>query len=110
MTPETVQSYVDEIKARVASWRNGELVDPPLQSELLTYTLNEIGALAINGHKLTGEHPADPQTWAALILVALHRRASGGTPFGEPIEPSWSLDPDERPYEYTLSDGDGDLG
>ena len=25
-------------------------------------------------------------------------------------EPSWSLDPDGRPYEYMLSDGDGDLG
>ena len=120
MNQETVEGYVDEIKAHVALWRNGELVDPPLQSELLTKTLTELGALAAkqppmeqcgcfdggstwhSGHMVREYHlepnpdcPVHfgPEVWAARLIATLHMRAVSGIPFGEP---------DERPYEYTL--------
>ena len=108
MTPETVQSYVDDIKARVASWRNGELVDPPLQSELLTKALTELAYMAgetcrcypfgvspdsYEGPQRDCPVHGEPSFWAGSLLEDLRHRAVSGIPFGEP---------DERPYEYTL--------
>ena len=99
MTPETVEHLRADITTHILERRQE---DPGLANDLLSYAVREIGALATNGHKLTGEHGADPQTWAALLLVAMQSRAvSGGWPYEQPPE---------RPYELTLSDGDGDWG
>ena len=89
MTPETVDHYLADIRSRVASWRNGELVDPPLQSELLAKALTKLGDAAAGQHLWA----ADVALFAEEVLEELHHRAVSGIPFGEP---------DERPYEYTL--------
>lgn len=95
MTPQ--DAYAD-IAGRVASWAKGELCDPPLQSDLLTAALVEIRDLADGGIVVddTGADHWVPlaQEWAWQLLLAMQRRAATGIPFGEPSEPSWSLDPE----------------
>ena len=97
MTP---QEAYDDIKGRVASWRRGELADPPLQADLLTAALVEIRDLADGGVVVdeSGAHFWVPlaQEWAWQLLLAMQRRAATGVPFGEPGEPDWSLDPDQE--------------
>lgn len=101
-TPERLKT-VDmraDINARIAlSSQN----DPPLLPQLLQKTLAALD-------EATDDESVALASWARWLLEQLHHRAASGVPYDEPAEPAWSLDPDPRPFERVLSDGDGDLG
>ena len=78
--------------------------DHALFPECFVEAFKVLGDVALQGD------PFSRRT-ATQCLRAMAYRAKTGVPFNEPQEPAWSLDADrERPFERTLSDGDGDLG
>lgn len=63
--------------------------DPALSPDLIHRTLTELGSAAVNGNDtLAG--------WASDLLAVLWNRARTRVPLGEPAEPAWSLDSQER--------------
>lgn len=70
-----------DITSRIATSQQN---DPPLLPQLVQKTLEELLARA----------EGDP--WARWLLEELHHRAVTRVPFGEPAEPAWSLDSEER--------------
>jgi hypothetical protein len=77
----------EDINARIAVSQQN---DPPLCPQLVQKTLTELARAA--------EEPVqDALTlWARWLLEQLHHRAVDGIPYGEPAEPDWSLDSEER--------------
>jgi hypothetical protein len=85
LAADFVDRMLTDIRTKVVDNR---FEDDALTPDLMAKVLNELRAAS----QTTGE----VGLFAGNLLQALWHRAETGVPFGEPVEPAWSLDPELR--------------
>jgi hypothetical protein len=87
--PALAADFVDRMVGDIfAQLVDAQFEDPQLSADLTNKTLTEL--------RIASQTEGVLGLWAGNLLRALWHRAESGVPFGEPVEPAWSLDPDRR--------------
>lgn len=83
LAADFVDRMLGDIRTKVVDNR---FEDDALTPDLLGKVLNDL--------RIASQTEGVLGLWAGNLLQALWHRAESGVPFGEPVEPAWSLDPE----------------
>lgn len=87
--PALAADFVDRMVGDIFSQLiDAQFEDPQLSPDLTNKVLTEL--------RIASQTEGVLGLWAGNLLQALWHRVESGVPFGEPVEPAWSLDPELR--------------